>query len=127
MHRLNYYANLSKSFTREEFLCKCGDCGFCLVDAELVSVLQDVRDMFEMPVTITSACRCDKHNKAVGGADNSAHLYGMAADIQVKNVSPKDVADYLREKYSGFHSGCYGIGEYETFVHIDVRKDMARW
>ncbi len=43
-------------------------------------VLQPLRDKVG-PVQITSGYRCEALNKAVGGAENSAHLYGLAADI----------------------------------------------
>lgn len=35
------------------------------------------------PVTVTSGYRCPALNAAVGGASNSAHLYGCAADIVI--------------------------------------------
>jgi hypothetical protein len=36
-----------------------------------------------VPVTVTSGYRCPQLNTAVGGASNSAHLYGSAADIVI--------------------------------------------
>lgn len=110
-------------FTRQEFACKCG-CGFDAVDAELVEVLEQLRANFNgQPVTITSACRCDKHNRHVGGASGSIHKLGKAADIQVAGIKPVQVGDYLEQKYSGR----YGIGRYRSFTHIDVRSGPARW
>jgi hypothetical protein len=44
-------------------------------------VLQPIRDEFGMPITINSGYRCSKLNKAVGGAKNSDHVWGSAADI----------------------------------------------
>lgn len=114
--------DLSKNFSRHEFECKCG-CGYDTVDAELLVVVQDVRDYFGVPVTFNSACRCEKHNKAEGGSKNSQHLYGKACDIVVKDVDPKEVYEYLIKKYYNK----YGISLYDTFVHIDVRGYRARW
>ena len=51
------------------------------------------------------------------------HLYGMAADIKVSEVTPKKVADYEETLLQG--TG--GIGIYDTFTHIDVRTTKARW
>lgn len=113
----------SKYFTRDEFACQCG-CGFSTVDAELLEVLEDVREFFNEPVTITSGCRCDTHNRNVGGAEDSKHKYGIASDIQVRNHDAEDVYTYLANKYEGK----YGIGLYDSWVHIDVRQDNgARW
>lgn len=113
---------LSKYFTRSEFACKCG-CGFAAVDAELLRVLEDVREHFTQPVKINSACRCPKHNAAVGGEAGSKHMLGIAADIVVGQTKPAEVAQYLRQQYPDK----YGIGEYASWAHIDVREDKARW
>jgi len=122
MHELNQSQKLSPHFKRSEFSCKCG-CGFSLPDAELLSVLEGVRQHFGKPVNINSAYRCPAHNQAVGGAPNSAHVQGIAADIDVKDVSPADVQQYVLNKYQDR----YGIGTYNTFTHIDVRAAKARW
>ncbi len=115
--------SLSKHFKRSEFACKCGECRHIAVDYELVNVLENVRSRFDQPVTITSGYRCTKHNAAVGGARTSMHLTGKAADIQVKNVSPRDIQMYLKHEYPGK----YGIGSYSSFTHIDTRDVEARW
>jgi len=113
---------LSKNFFREEFACKDG-CGKDTVDSELIDVLQDVRDEFLRPVSVNSGNRCEAHNKAVGGSDNSMHLYSKAADIRVGYIDQNKVANYLETKYPDK----YGIGRYKDFTHIDVRPNKARW
>ena len=114
--------DISPHFKREEFACN-DECGFDTVDVELVEVVEDVRAHFGKPVTVNSGCRCQIHNAFVGGEDHSKHLLGIASDIVVKDVSPSDVYVYLNRKYP--HT--YGIGHYETFTHIDVRSNRARW
>ena len=74
--------DLSEHFSREEMACKCG-CGLDTVDAELLSLLEKIRAHFDRPITINSGCRCEAHNRAVGGSKNSQHLIGRAADIVV--------------------------------------------
>lgn len=113
---------ISKYFKRREFACKCG-CGQDTVDAELLKILEDVREHFGRPVIINSANRCPTHNKRVGGASKSVHLTGKAADIRVKDVAPDIVHAYLTSKYAGK----YGIGKYNTFTHVDSRSTPARW
>lgn len=114
---------LSANFSRSEFKCKCGNCDYDTVDSELVEVLQRVRDYFKESVVVTSGNRCVTHNASVGGAKNSYHVRGRAADIQVKNVSPSDVQDWLEFHYPDK----YGIGRYNTFTHIDTRTGKGRW
>lgn len=113
---------ISKNFKREEFECGCG-CGKNTVDAELLTVLERMRTYFNAPIVINSGNRCERFNKKIGGRPNSFHLYSKAADIKVKGVSARDVQVYLRNKYKGR----YGIGSYDSFTHIDVRRKKARW
>ena len=118
----------SDFFKREEFACKCG-CGFDTVDAELLEVLTEIRFRFGEPVYINSGCRCEKHNKAVGGKQKtgesagSQHLYGRAADFVVRNVQPQVVYDFINELYPDD----YGMKAYATFTHIDTRTNRGRW
>lgn len=114
---------LSENLTRSEFKCNCGKCDYDTVDIELIGVIQDVRDHFKSSVKITSGNRCPAYNEEIGGASKSYHPRGRAADIQVKNVSPDDVHEYLSNKYQDQ----YGIGKYNTFTHIDTRSNKARW
>ena len=113
---------LMENFRVREFACKDGS-DMILINLELVELLQRIRTHFRAPVTITSAYRSHCHNKKVGGAKTSQHLYGIAADIQVKGVAPKTVAAYVEQLMPD--KG--GIGIYPTFVHVDVRKMKSRW
>lgn len=113
---------ISKDFDRSEFACKCG-CGFDTVDIDLARIVQDLRDYIGGPVKINSGCRCEKHNNAVGGSDNSQHLLGRAADVCSDYMSPYEIHKYLINKYPKR----FGIGLYDTFVHVDSRNEKARW
>ena len=113
--------DISKNFSRSEFTCKCL-CGFETVDVELLRVLEIVRAYFNKPVKINSACRCKKHNAYIGGALESKHMMGMAADIVVKDTKPELVYNFLDR----YQPNKYGLGNYKTFTHIDVRKDKWR-
>ena len=113
---------LSANFKVREFACADGT-DVIFVSEELVEVLQKIRDHFGKAVTINSGYRTPAHNKKVGGAAYSQHLYGTAADITVKGVKPRDVAAYAETLLP--NTG--GIGIYGTFTHIDVRKVKSRW
>lgn len=120
---------LSDNFSREEFKCNCGECGYDTVDSQLVSVLQGLREAYNAPITITSGNRCPAYNRKVGGKPKtgksmgSQHMYGRAADIVVKGISPHEVYEYLNWKYPNE----LGLGCYESFVHVDTRSTKARW
>lgn len=113
---------ISTNFRVKEFACSDGTDPI-FISPDLVEILQKIRTHFGKAVTITSAYRTPTRNKAVGGTANSQHLYGMAADIKVKGVSPKKVAEYAEKILS--NKG--GIGIYSTFTHIDVRQTKSRW
>lgn len=117
---------LSANFKVSEFACH-GDrcCDTVLIDEKLVEYLQAIRDHFGKPVTITSAYRCETHNKKIGGATGSRHTKGQAADIAVSGVKPAEVAKYAES------IGILGIGLYEdkdgNFVHVDTRTTKYFW
>jgi uncharacterized protein YcbK (DUF882 family) len=112
----------SEVFKREEFACKCG-CGFDVVDAELLDVLESIRYHFDTPVIITSGCRCREHNIAEGGSEGSQHTLGKAADIVVRGVDPSLVYEYFDSRFP--NRG--GAGMYKDRTHVDVRDEKARW
>lgn len=113
---------LAKNFQVKEFACSDGT-DTIFISSLLVSVLQHVRDHYGKAVHINSAYRTEAHNKKIGGAAYSQHKYGIAADIHVDGVKPKELAAYIETLIPT--SG--GIGIYSSFVHVDVRRIRARW
>lgn len=118
---------LSANFRVSEFACRgSGCCQIVKIDEQLVDYLQQIRDHFGK-VIITSAYRCEKHNKNVGGATGSRHVRGQAADFVVPGVAPAEVAKFAES------IGVKGIGLYEKadcgsdFVHIDTRTAKSFW
>lgn len=109
-------------FSRAEFACHCG-CGGSTVDARLLEILTTFRAYFNKPMYINSGFRCENHNKAVGGSPRSQHLTGKAADIRIKDVDPEVVYSTINDAMGDWG----GLGLYEDFVHIDVRKNRVRW
>jgi len=115
-------AKLSEHFKVKEFACKGNSCcNEVKVDEKLIDYLQKFRNHFGKPLTINSAYRCQTHNKKIGGSTNSNHTKGKAADIVVKDIKPLEVAIYAES------IGIKGIGLYDSFVHIDTRKDKFFW
>lgn len=45
------------------------------------NTLDPLREIYGKPIHVNSGYRCPALNKAVGGASNSGHMYGVAADI----------------------------------------------
>ena len=115
---------VSPHFALKEFACKC--CGRTHkngVPTRLLDLLEDIRAHFGKPVNINSGYRCPNHNAAVGGAKGSQHLKGTAADLWISGVDPQKVYDFA----DGLVGHAGGVGDYDTFTHIDVRGHKARW
>lgn len=72
-------------FKVREFACHDGS-DTVLIDDELVNRLDRIRTVFGSGITITSGYRTPAYNASpsVGGARNSQHTKGTAADIQVR-------------------------------------------
>jgi uncharacterized protein YcbK (DUF882 family) len=116
--------DLSKNFNKSEFACS--HCKTVFVTKELGDSLQELRDLAGRPVDILCGYRCALHNKAIGGAKNSLHVAGKAADIQIVGLSVKETYE-LAKQVKTFQKGGIGIYPQEHFVHVDVRSGAARW
>jgi uncharacterized protein YcbK (DUF882 family) len=117
---------ISQHFARIEFACRCGNCPASTdptIDVTLIRVLEELRDHFGNPITVTSGVRCKAYNASVGGKPFSKHREGRASDIVIKGVPAAAVYRYLDERYSDR----YGLGKYNTFTHVDSRLTKARW
>lgn len=74
------------------------------------AVLEPVRVHYGRPVIVMSGFRAPAVNKAVGGAKNSDHLYGFAADFTVARASNLEVCKWIAENLD-FRQLIYEFGE----------------
>lgn len=113
--------DLSEHFSAWEFRCKDGS--EHPIDPKLLTMLELVRAHFGgKPVLVTSGYRSPEYNQRIGGATNSYHTKGMAADFAIHGVSPADIYAYCDRT---FPTG--GVGRYAAWVHLDCRPYRARW
>ncbi|WP_373723133.1 YcbK family protein [Bacteroides heparinolyticus] len=105
---------LSTNFKVKEFKCNDGS-DTILIDSDLVTYLQKIRNWAGKAVTINSGYRTASYNQSIGGATNSYHVKGQAADIVVSGKTPLEVARKAEEL------GMKGIIKYGSFVHVDTR------
>ena len=115
-------------FTRSEFTCKCG-CGTNKVQQDLIDMLNVIREAFGKAVTVTSGTRCVAHNAKIGGATNSNHITGHAADIRCtdRSMTPAEMYDVVMRLYrEGKIPQLAGISKnYGTIIHVDVHPKRA--
>ncbi len=83
--------------------------------SEMWSFLDTARGISDIPYVLTSGLRTPAENTAVGGAPNSAHLYGLAADIACSdNVSRYKIIKGLQE------TGLCFIEIAAEHIHADI-------
>lgn len=87
-------------------------------------ILEPLREWMNEPITISSGFRCPKLNKAVGGATNSQHLAGEAADIHLPNIETgRKYLEFILENCR-FHQV---IWEHDTsgtyWIHVAIRQN----
>lgn len=131
MHKALYdYMKLTKNFSFNEFKCSCG----CDMPEDvywnilrLATRLQILRNFTGQSISINSAYRCEDHNASIGGVKSSQHILGNAADIVIKRQNPKETRKVIEKLINEGVLDIKGIGSYETFTHVDIRKNKARW
>ena len=104
-------------FYLSEFQCPC--CHTVKLVPYLVWMLDKLRKKINAPIIITSGYRCPKHNEKIGGAKNSYHMRGMAADIYSKKYSPDELGRYAEE----IDFDTIIVYHKKGFIHLDIRKN----
>lgn len=126
-----------KHFSEKEFWCRCSLClkgdaemgippGGMLggvpenVKALVENVLDPLRKKYGKPIKVNSGYRCPKHNLAVGGATQSQHMKGEAADIAPMDGDASELEKLVEIiKQNGKWDQ---IIVYPTFVHVSWKR-----
>lgn len=121
---------LGPHFDSREFRCSDGTA----VPQAALRELEDLVQRYLEPLRarfgrtqVTSGFRTAAVNERVRGARSSFHRYdlpnrwGVAADVVCATGRPAAWAAFLEQLGAG------GVGRYDTFVHVDNRRERARW
>lgn len=105
-----------KYFQPHEFQCQCYKCGlgFDDMDEDFLEMLGMARLYAKYPFRLTSAVRCEEHNRNVRGREDSAHLKGAAVDISTPSSHARQ-----RVLYGLIKAGFHRFGIYEKYIHVD--------
>lgn len=85
--------------------------------------LEQVRALVGKPIMVSSGYRSPEVNKAVGGSKTSAHVKGLAADINCPGIKPAALAAIIKTSNIVFDQL---ILEYDSWVHIGIARDHPR-
>ena len=129
---------LSKHFTVEEFDCHNGvkvqKRDYKGLEYLCRIYLEPMRKKYG-PVKVMSGYRSRSHNRKVGGASNSFHVYtshdgnDQAADITCARGSARQWHSTLNWLRNHRRNGRGGLGLYvrSNFCHIDLRDYKSDW
>lgn len=93
----------------------------------VANLLDPLREKWGKPIIVTSGYRCQKLNRAVGGASKSQHLYGEAVDIKAVGGKPSDNKKLFEIVQSSGLPFDQLIDEYGyQWVHISFREGRNR-
>lgn len=84
-----------------------------------VDLLEPVRATLGRSMHVNSGYRCPALNMAVGGAPNSAHVLGCAADVDVDGMTPLAVCQALQKVQWPNLDQCIYEG---TWTHLAVTR-----
>ena len=95
----------------------------------LCEQLEILRQHLGAPITISSGYRTPEYNRRIGGARQSQHVEGRAADIIVKGIRADRVHALALTLHTNGDLKLGGLGQYPTFTHLDIRPGtrLARW
>lgn len=107
-------------FNSKEFSCQCSypECIEQKISKKLVEDLETCRQEFKQSVIINSGYRCSKHNEDIGGAKNSQHKNGKAADTRPKLLTTDSMDEWFKIVSRTFKA----LGIAQSFIHVDVRE-----
>lgn len=111
---------LSDHFYISEFVCKDpGDIpSKVFIEMELIERLESFRLLVKRPLIITSGYRTQEWNRRVNGSPKSLHMLGQAADIKMNSYDKEHIMVFA------VHAGFKGIGFYDGFIHLDIRRKL---
>lgn len=112
---------MNEYFIRAERECHCG-CGLDMTERnpDFMKALNSAREYYGKPMAATCITRCEKHNREVGGAPQSAHMDGRAADIACS-----DMTERMHMIRCFIACGFHRIEVSPVHIHVDMKNGAA--
>jgi len=125
---------LSKYFTIEEFVISQtatrlginntpSEQAIKNMEALCLKILDPLREAIGKPIIISSGYRSPELNKAIGGAPNSQHCLGEAADILIPQLYPCEVFTKIIELDLPYDQV---IDEFKQWTHVSYTSSPRK-
>ena len=89
----------------------------------LADAIQELRDVINLPIVITSGYRCDKLNQVIKGSPNSSHKQFLACDISTPNLTPRQLVLKIKASNIKVHR----VLEEAKIVHFQIHPDKTQY
>lgn len=84
---------------------------------KIAKVFGEIRDKFEKPIGVTSGYRPPAVNVAIGGAQFSQHVNGLALDMYPLRGNMSALLEVVKAS----SASAIGLGMHRGFIHVDAR------
>ncbi|NJB66443.1 hypothetical protein GGQ74_000083 [Desulfobaculum xiamenense] len=112
---------MKEFFADSELACTC--CGLVHMHPETRARLNVARELAGIPFILTSACRCERHNAEVGGAQDSAHLASSTREAHAVDIRVRNSRERFLVLGGLIAAGFTRIGVAKDFIHADDDPD----
>ena len=107
-----------KYFSQVDFSGAKPSCSIKDMDRDMLTVLDNAREISGTPYVINSAYRTKDHERGMGRDGSSSHTTGKAVDIRAMDSTTR----FLILK-GLIEAGFTRIGVSKTFIHADTDED----
>ncbi len=109
---------VSEHFSKRDFVCK--ESGEFKISLGLVGALEQLRFLTKKRITIIKGYEPPEVAEKKGKIKRNYHTKGIAADIQVDNLDPKEAFIFAETipEINGI-----GLNIAENYIHVDTRKE----
>ncbi len=110
------------SFTAKEFDCR--HCGKNNMKAQFMDRLQELRNLYQKPMQITSGYRCTEHPVEAKKSAPGLHTTGLACDVAVEGAEAHRLLGLVMAmEFKGVGLQQKGEGR---FLHVDLAPGKGR-
>ena len=101
----------------------CQHCGAEEIKLELVEKMDKLRDLYGLPIKITSGYRCPDHPLSVS-RPTSSHIKAVACDFAARTSRERYMLLSLIFEHKLFKR--IGINALDKFIHVDIDEDKSQ-